>query len=657
MIETPERKPNCAECPLRAHKCVAGDGPLEAEFLIVAEAPGKNEMEAGIPLVGWSGTVVNEAIAYYGVPRKSVRVENVFQSQTPYTSAAGKAAALCCGPSLWDVVAAMPNLRTVLAFGEAALRELSGYRAYAQDQAEHKVALKRYERETRARAKWMVKLSKWGVRKAQKEAEWRAKYEDFIANKAFRVLKSGKTVARKPPKEPKIPAQPVAPPMPVLPTEPTSFGIKGISNYRGSPLWVRGYEGRIRLMPVLHPAMAAPRRQPRMRPLILNDIRRAVEFHKGSRTEMIPVIQRIADADTLKAFIDTMPWGRIALDVEWSRKHNQLVSIGIGTDKVGVVAFFSEAWEMPLRERTKCISLLQQAFDDECFEWGGHFVAGYDEHALTRVGLFVRCVWDSLYSFHILHADLGSAKDEESEELQRGQRKLGNSSASGYSLGFVTSVMCDMPYHKDMLDRDAAELPLAQLIEYNGRDVAACWRAQVVMDAEGAREMPAGVFARELLEEMALTRAAQKMSRRGVPINEPERQKRLKHWTEIQESVAGRCRALVGDASFNIGSGHQLAVFLENQGIAVRRNKDTNNPMLAGNEIQKLARRYPNEEILRLALEYRKAEKEIVGYVAIEPGYDGYAHPSWKIHGTVSGRWSSTPNFQNLRKEQREVIG
>lgn len=79
--------------------------------------------------------------------------------------------------------------------------------------------------------------------------------------------------------------------------------------------------------------------------------------------------------------------------------------------------------------------------------------------------------------------------------------------------------------------------------------------------------------------------------------------------------------------------------------------------MLSGNEILKLARRYPNEEMLRLALEYRKAEKEIVGYAAVAPGYDGYAHPSWKIHGTVSGRWSSTPNFQNLRKEQREVIG
>lgn len=79
--------------------------------------------------------------------------------------------------------------------------------------------------------------------------------------------------------------------------------------------------------------------------------------------------------------------------------------------------------------------------------------------------------------------------------------------------------------------------------------------------------------------------------------------------------------------------------------------------MLSGNEIKKLAQRYPNEVMLQLVLEYRKAEKEIVGYSQVEPRYDGYAHPSWKIHGTVSGRWSSAPNFQNLRKEQREVIG
>src|SRR5262249_52943886 len=157
--------------------------------------------------------------------------------------------------------------------------------------------------------------------------------------------------------------------------------------------------------------------------------------------------------------------------------------------------------------------------------------------------------------------------------------------------------------------------------------------------------------------EMELVRRSQKMTQRGVPINDGERRSRLANYTDELRRISEQCAVLTGQSGFNIGSSQQLADELARRGIQVRINRDTDNPILGGNEIAKLSKRYPNEPLLQLVMEYRRAGKEITAYEQIEPDSNGRAHPSWKIHGTVSGRWSSTPNFQNLTKRQREVIG
>lgn len=68
-------KPEGAE----STKTVLGVGPEDAKILLVAEAPGRDEVIAGEPLVGWSGNKLNQILQIAGIPRHRCRIENVFQ--------------------------------------------------------------------------------------------------------------------------------------------------------------------------------------------------------------------------------------------------------------------------------------------------------------------------------------------------------------------------------------------------------------------------------------------------------------------------------------------------------------------------------------------------------------------------------------------------
>lgn len=73
----------CDVCPLRGQRPVPMDGPPDADFVIVAEAPGYNEVEQGRPLVGASGRMLNEALARGGLPRHACRATNVLLCRPP----------------------------------------------------------------------------------------------------------------------------------------------------------------------------------------------------------------------------------------------------------------------------------------------------------------------------------------------------------------------------------------------------------------------------------------------------------------------------------------------------------------------------------------------------------------------------------------------
>src|SRR5262249_23666398 len=147
------------------------------------------------------------------------------------------------------------------------------------------------------------------------------------------------------------------------------------------------------------------------------------------------------------------------------------------------------------------------------------------------------------------------------------------------------------------------------------------------------------------------------MTLRGLPIREDLRQHQLGKWRDEFGRIMQLGRDLKGP-EFNLNSELQLARALESDGIKVRWNRTTGKPKMDGRVVERLVREHPEHPRLGLVGRLRASEKEVGAYEAMAPApWDGRWHPSWKVHGTVTGRWSSTPNAQNLSHEQRCVIG
>jgi uracil-DNA glycosylase len=68
----------CRRCPLwrDATQTVFGEGPIDAEMMLVGEQPGQEEDLAGRPFVGPAGRILDRAMAEAGIDRGAVYVTN-----------------------------------------------------------------------------------------------------------------------------------------------------------------------------------------------------------------------------------------------------------------------------------------------------------------------------------------------------------------------------------------------------------------------------------------------------------------------------------------------------------------------------------------------------------------------------------------------------
>lgn len=66
-----------------ATRMVAGEGPEEAELMLIGEAPGASEDREGRPFVGRAGRLLDEALAQAGLQREAVYITNVVKARPP----------------------------------------------------------------------------------------------------------------------------------------------------------------------------------------------------------------------------------------------------------------------------------------------------------------------------------------------------------------------------------------------------------------------------------------------------------------------------------------------------------------------------------------------------------------------------------------------
>ena len=75
----------CTRCGLRhgATQVVFGDGTVQAEIVVVGEAPGADEDRTGVPFVGKAGKMLDLLLESVGFPRERVYICNVLKCRPP----------------------------------------------------------------------------------------------------------------------------------------------------------------------------------------------------------------------------------------------------------------------------------------------------------------------------------------------------------------------------------------------------------------------------------------------------------------------------------------------------------------------------------------------------------------------------------------------
>lgn len=75
----------CRRCALAETRrmAVPGEGPLDAEVMLIGEAPGVNEDRQGRPFVGQAGAFLEELLAEAGLSRPEVYICNVLKCRPP----------------------------------------------------------------------------------------------------------------------------------------------------------------------------------------------------------------------------------------------------------------------------------------------------------------------------------------------------------------------------------------------------------------------------------------------------------------------------------------------------------------------------------------------------------------------------------------------
>jgi len=85
LAQTAKEVMVCKKCTLYPSRKIAvpGEGPPDAEIMLIGEAPGYHENEQGRPFVGAAGSFLNELLAQAKLKREEVWITNIVKCRPP----------------------------------------------------------------------------------------------------------------------------------------------------------------------------------------------------------------------------------------------------------------------------------------------------------------------------------------------------------------------------------------------------------------------------------------------------------------------------------------------------------------------------------------------------------------------------------------------
>lgn len=123
-----ERNLECELCGLHEttkRVCVLGHGPLDAEIMVVGEAPGAEEEKTGKPFQGKAGKLLDATLKKFGVLRKDLYVTNAVHCRPPENKTPSAKEVKACKQYL-DMEINTINPKYVLLLGATALKSALG---------------------------------------------------------------------------------------------------------------------------------------------------------------------------------------------------------------------------------------------------------------------------------------------------------------------------------------------------------------------------------------------------------------------------------------------------------------------------------------------------------------------------------------------------
>ncbi|MFH1034259.1 MAG: uracil-DNA glycosylase [Pseudomonadota bacterium] len=116
---------DCRRCDLHQgrKRVVFGAGPADAALMIIGEAPGAQEDQAGLPFVGPAGQLLERMLAAVGLKRQEVYITNLVKCRPPKNRDPLPVEAATCRPFLEAQVTALAP-RVILALGRPACQAL-----------------------------------------------------------------------------------------------------------------------------------------------------------------------------------------------------------------------------------------------------------------------------------------------------------------------------------------------------------------------------------------------------------------------------------------------------------------------------------------------------------------------------------------------------
>lgn len=75
----------CAQCPLSKtrQRPVMGRGDYQSDIMLIAEAPGGQEDQQGVPFVGRSGEILDDLLQDCGLSREEIYITNIIKCHPP----------------------------------------------------------------------------------------------------------------------------------------------------------------------------------------------------------------------------------------------------------------------------------------------------------------------------------------------------------------------------------------------------------------------------------------------------------------------------------------------------------------------------------------------------------------------------------------------